>query len=139
MAKLFCGIYLIGQELSKKPVTKALDQGQNTLEFTFFQIVGHGSFGVVWKGKWQERTVAIKMLNVSTDDEIDQLSRISHEHIIQIFGTCSKGSNLCLVMEFSEMGSLSRVLHSNEKPIFQYNLTDAISWLLQCAKVCIFE
>lgn len=103
------------------------------------QVVGEGSFGVVCRGEWRGTYVAIK--NITTEAarkaftvEVRQLSRVNHENIIQLYGACTRGPNICLVMEYAEGGSLYNVLHG-QGPKVQYTLGHAMSWAYQCAKV----
>ncbi|KAK0073950.1 hypothetical protein PV325_008973 [Microctonus aethiopoides] len=57
------------------------------------EIVGKDSFGVVWKGKWCGRDVAVKYI------------ADSHRNIIRLYGVCIK-KPICLVLEFADGGSL---------------------------------
>lgn len=73
-------------------------------------MVGKGSFGVVWKGQWRGRYVAIKHINTENERrafavEVRQLSRVSHPNIVRLYGACTKNP-VCLVMEYAEGGSL---------------------------------
>ncbi|XP_053598761.1 mitogen-activated protein kinase kinase kinase 7 [Microplitis demolitor] len=100
------------------------------------EVVGKGSFGVVWKGKWRGRYVAIKHINTEGERrafavEVRQLSRVSHPNIVRLYGACTKDP-VCLVMEYAEGGSLYNVLHCEPKP--RYTASHAISWALQCAQ-----
>ncbi|KAK5641653.1 hypothetical protein RI129_010200 [Pyrocoelia pectoralis] len=106
-------------------------------EIEKLEIVGEGSFGVVYRGKWKGKDVAVK--NITTEAErkafaieVRQLSRVDHRNIVQLYGASTKGPNICLVMEYAEGGSLFNVLHS--KPRAQYVAANAISWCLQCAQ-----
>lgn len=65
--------------------------------------------------------------------EVRQLSRVNHENIVKLYGACTKGPNICLVMEYAEGGSLFNVLHST--PNVHYTIVHALSWVYQCAKV----
>lgn len=104
-----------------------------------FQIVGEGSFGVVYRGEWRGMYVAVK--NITTEAErkafaveVRQLSRVNHENIVKLYGACTRGPNICLVMEYAEGGSLYNVLHG-QGPKVHYTLGHALSWAYQCAKV----
>ena len=55
------------------------------------QVVGRGAFGVVVKGKWRDHTVAVKQIETENEkkafvQELKQLSRVSHENIIKLYG-----------------------------------------------------
>lgn len=82
----------------------------DTHEFFLLQVVGKGSFGVVWKGRWRGRDVAVKHINSEGERkaftiEVRQLSRVSHPNIVKLYGACTKNP-VCLVMEYAEGGSL---------------------------------
>lgn len=64
--------------------------------------------------------------------EVRQLSRVDHENIVKLYGACTRGQHLRLVMEYAEGGSLFHVLHRSH---LQYTLAHAMSWAYQCAKV----
>ncbi|KAH0534497.1 hypothetical protein KQX54_004589 [Cotesia glomerata] len=79
------------------------------MEMQAVRMVGKGSFGVVWKGKWRGRYVEIKHINTEGEKrafavEVRQLSRVSHPNIVRLYGACTKDS-VCLVMEYAEGGS----------------------------------
>lgn len=106
-------------------------------EITKIQVIGNGSFGVVWKGLWRGKYVAVKHIESESEQqtfttEVRLLSRVEHENIVKLYGACTQGAHVCLVMEYAEGGSLYNVLHCNPKP--KYTAGHAISWTLQCAK-----
>uniref|UniRef100_A0A8D9BZA6 Mitogen-activated protein kinase kinase kinase 7 n=1 Tax=Cacopsylla melanoneura TaxID=428564 RepID=A0A8D9BZA6_9HEMI len=105
-------------------------------EIEKIEIVGKGSFGVVWKGRWQDRDVAVKHIETEAERkafavEVRQLSRVSHPNIVKLYGACTV-DKVCLVMEYAEGGSLFNVLHN--KPAPTYSAGHAMSWVLQCAE-----
>lgn len=107
----------------------------------FVQVVGKGAFGVVWKGLWRNTFVAVKHINSEAEKrefaiEVRQLSRVCHPNIVQLYGACTKGAHVCLVMEYAEGGSLYNVLHNRPKP--KYHAAHAMSWARQCAEVLFF-
>nr|CAD7454527.1 unnamed protein product [Timema tahoe] len=98
-------------------------------------VVGKGSFGVVWKGKWRDIYVAVKHIDSEAERnafkvEVRQLSRVSHPNIVKLYGACTQP--VCLVMEYAEGGSLYDVLHC--QPRIKYSAGHAMSWALQCAR-----
>ncbi|XP_015114804.1 mitogen-activated protein kinase kinase kinase 7 [Diachasma alloeum] len=108
----------------------------NFREIQTEEVVGKGSFGVVYKAKWRGRYVAVKHINTEGERrafavEVRQLSRVSHPNIVRLYGACTTDP-VCLVMEYAEGGSLYNVLHCEPKP--HYTAGHAISWALQCAK-----
>ncbi|KRT79349.1 protein kinase, partial [Oryctes borbonicus] len=104
-------------------------------EIENIQVVGEGSFGVVYKAQWRGIYVAVKNI-VSQDEkkaftvEVRQLSRVNHENIVRLYGACTK-EPICLVMEYADGGSLYNVLHCS---IYDYTIAHALSWAYQCAK-----
>ncbi|XP_047525956.1 mitogen-activated protein kinase kinase kinase 7 [Pieris napi] len=106
-------------------------------EIQELQVVGKGAFGVVWKGLWRNTFVAVKHINSEAEKrqfaiEVRQLSRVSHPNIVQLYGACTQGAHVCLVMEYAEGGSLYNVLHVRPKP--KYTAAHAMSWARQCSE-----
>ena len=91
-----------------------------------------GSFGTVFKGKYQGSVVAIKefSLNFASQDvdnqkqfikelenEITMLSNLRHRNILNFMGACIHAPIYAIVTEFIEGGSLFSFLHSLEPSI----------------------
>ncbi|KAK6307074.1 hypothetical protein J4Q44_G00222220 [Coregonus suidteri] len=100
------------------------------------EVVGRGTFGVVFKAKWKGKDVAIKTIESESERkafvvELRQLSRVNHPNIVKLYGSCD--NPVCLVMEYAEGGSLYNVLHGAE-PLPQYSASHTMSWCLQCAQ-----
>lgn len=100
-------------------------------------VVGKGAFGVVYRGVWKGKYVAVKHINSEAEKrefatEVRQLSRVCHKNIVRLYGACTRGAHVCLVMEYAEGGSLYNVLHCRPKP--KYSSAHAMSWALQCAE-----
>lgn len=81
-----------------------------TVLFYAMQIVGKGSFGVVYRGRWRNNYVAVKHIDTEAERkaftvEVRQLSRVNHPNIVKLYGACTSNP-VCLVMEFAEGGSL---------------------------------
>uniref|UniRef100_A0A4W5MMU3 Protein kinase domain-containing protein n=1 Tax=Hucho hucho TaxID=62062 RepID=A0A4W5MMU3_9TELE len=73
------------------------------------EVVGRGTFGVVFKAKWKGKDVAIKTIESESERkafvvELRQLSRVNHPNIVKLYGSCH--NPVCLVMEYAEGGSL---------------------------------
>lgn len=82
--------------------------------------------------------MAVKHINSEAERrefaiEVRQLSRVSHPNIVRLYGACTQGAHVCLVMEYAEGGSLYNVLHVRPKP--KYTAAHAMSWARQCAEV----
>ncbi|KAL4711526.1 hypothetical protein ACJJTC_000542, partial [Scirpophaga incertulas] len=119
------------------PVQQTFVEEIDYSEIRELSVVGKGAFGVVWKGLWRNTFVAVKHINSEAEKrefaiEVRQLSRVSHPNIVRLYGACTKGAHVCLVMEYAEGGSLYNVLHHRPKP--KYTAAHAMSWAKQCAE-----
>ncbi|CAB3375388.1 Hypothetical predicted protein [Cloeon dipterum] len=122
----------MAQPKEEQPFVEEIDSA----ELFKVEVVGRGSFGVVWRAEWRQRPVAVKFIESDSEKrafavEKKQLSRVRHENIIRLYGA-STVRPVCLVMEFAEGGSLYNLLHS--RPYRTYTAGHAISWALQCAR-----
>lgn len=108
---------------SKKDLNLKIETGDVDLQ----EVIGRGAFGVVYKGLWMGKLVAVKVLNVThgNDDkllkafqkEVDVLSKLHHPNIVQLFGCCVAPQQLYIVEEYIQGGSLHEWLHKNNKPL----------------------
>ena len=85
-------------------------------------MVGHGSFGVVSKGRWKEKDIAVKCIRVvnklTRDDQKAFLKELNihaslnkHENIVHLHAYCLEP--LALVMEYVQLGTLCHLLHGD--------------------------
>nr|XP_020657948.1 proto-oncogene tyrosine-protein kinase receptor Ret isoform X2 [Pogona vitticeps] len=92
--------------------------------------LGEGEFGKVvkatafrLKGKAGYTTVAVKMLkeNASQSElrdlhsEFTLLKQVNHQHVIKLYGACSQGGPLYLIVEYAKYGSLRSFLRESRK------------------------
>ncbi|KAJ0976199.1 hypothetical protein J5N97_018164 [Dioscorea zingiberensis] len=89
---------------------------QATKKFDECNLVGHGSFGLVYKGLLSDGTVvAIKRrvgsLQQELVKEVNYLSRISHRNLVSLIGYCQEGGFQMLIFEYLPNGSLSNHLY----------------------------
>ena len=59
------------------------------------KIIGRGAFGVVSRARWREIDVAVKLIETESEKkafitELKQLSRVSHNNIVQLYGASTK-------------------------------------------------
>eukprot|EP01114_Cavostelium_apophysatum_P021359 TRINITY_DN7435_c0_g1_i2.p1 TRINITY_DN7435_c0_g1~~TRINITY_DN7435_c0_g1_i2.p1 ORF type:complete len:454 (-),score=55.97 TRINITY_DN7435_c0_g1_i2:124-1485(-) len=82
--------------------------------------IGSGAYGTVFRGRWRETDVAIKVMksNIGIDQlkdflkEADVMRTIRpHKNVVTFLGVCR--DPLCIVTEFHSKGSLVHLLHSN--------------------------
>ncbi|XP_058492699.1 serine/threonine-protein kinase ULK1a isoform X1 [Solea solea] len=92
-------------------------------EFSRKDLIGHGAFAVVFKGRHKERRnceVAVKCINkknlakshVLLGKEIKILKELKHENIVSLLDYQEMGGCVYLVMEYCNGGDLAEYLHS---------------------------
>nr|TKR79411.1 hypothetical protein D5086_0000272670 [Populus alba] len=85
-------------------------------------LIGEGGFGKVYKGTLESgMKVAVKRSDSSHGQglpefqtEVMVLSKIQHRHLVSLVGYCDEGSEMILVFEFMEKGTLRDHLYSKE-------------------------
>ncbi|XP_077983583.1 tyrosine-protein kinase Tec-like [Glandiceps talaboti] len=96
-------------------------------EITLMKELGGGQFGVVRLGKLSNGLlVAVKMMRenaMSEDDFIDEakvMKELKHDHLVQLYGVCSRKRPLYIVSEYMNKGCLLNYLryrqHLLDKP-----------------------
>ena len=95
-------------------------------EITLKRLIGYGSFGEVWKGKWRGSTVAVKkffrqqaneslLLELRKESVI--MSELRHPNILLFLGACVEPPNLCIVTEYMKYGSIGKYLRNKDNPL----------------------
>eukprot|EP01090_Pellita_catalonica_P016432 TRINITY_DN468_c0_g2_i1.p1 TRINITY_DN468_c0_g2~~TRINITY_DN468_c0_g2_i1.p1 ORF type:complete len:280 (+),score=48.11 TRINITY_DN468_c0_g2_i1:15-854(+) len=83
--------------------------------------IGNGSYGDVFQGQWQNRTVAIKKLILKTipehqladfKREVKVLAMCECPEIVSLFAVCTETGNTALIMEYLPNGSLDNALNN---------------------------
>ncbi|XP_062102620.1 probable receptor-like protein kinase At2g23200 [Humulus lupulus] len=95
-----------------------------TKNFSPKQQIGKGGFGIVYKGTLSDGTqVAVKRSAPGSGQglsefqtEIMVLSKIRHQHLVSLIGYCEERSEMILVYEFMEKGSLTDHLCNSDLP-----------------------
>ncbi|KAF4400249.1 hypothetical protein G4B88_019458 [Cannabis sativa] len=99
------------------PFTEILSATNN---FDKNRIVGSGGFGIVYKGVLRDNTkVAVKRGQPGSrqglpefQTEITILSKIRHLHLVSLVGYCDEQSEMILIYEYMEKGTLRNHLYS---------------------------
>ncbi|XP_016649037.1 PREDICTED: receptor-like protein kinase FERONIA [Prunus mume] len=96
-----------------------------TRNFSDICIIGRGGFGNVYKGYIDGRAtpVAIKRLKPGSSQgahefktEIEMLSQLRHRHLVSLIGYCVDESEMILVYDFMDRGTLSDHLYHKDNP-----------------------
>eukprot|EP01087_Luapelamoeba_hula_P014010 TRINITY_DN4045_c1_g1_i2.p1 TRINITY_DN4045_c1_g1~~TRINITY_DN4045_c1_g1_i2.p1 ORF type:complete len:1175 (+),score=133.84 TRINITY_DN4045_c1_g1_i2:590-4114(+) len=95
-------------------------------ELELKQQIGAGGYGAVHKAVWKDSDVAVKLLanshTLSRDvkrnfvSEVKVMTQLRHPNVVLFMGACTKPPNLCIIMEFMELGSLYDVIHNELVP-----------------------
>jgi len=121
----------------EKPVTADLSHNtrdqweidRNSLKF--LKKLGHGQFGEVWEGVWNNTTpVAIKTLKPGTMDPKDFLSeaqimkKLRHPKLIQLYAVCTLEEPIFIITELMKNGSLLEYLQGKGRTMKLTQLID---------------
>uniref|UniRef100_A0A6A7FQF2 Tyrosine-protein kinase n=1 Tax=Hirondellea gigas TaxID=1518452 RepID=A0A6A7FQF2_9CRUS len=112
----------------EKPVTGGLshrDQWEiERSSLKFVRKLGHGQFGEVWEGLWNNTTpVAIKTLKPGTMDPKDFLAeaqimkKLRHSKLIQLYAVCTLEEPIYIITELMKNGSLLEFLQGKGKTL----------------------
>ncbi|XP_024031179.1 probable protein kinase At2g41970 [Morus notabilis] len=86
-------------------------------------LIGEGSYGRVFYAKLSNgQAAAIKKLDTSTSQDPDsefaaqlsQVSRLKHEHFVELIGYCLEANKRILVYQFATLGSVHDILHGRK-------------------------
>ncbi|KAF2290341.1 hypothetical protein GH714_011515 [Hevea brasiliensis] len=91
----------------------------------FKEVVGRGSFGIVYKGVVEMGTkvpVAVKKLDKIVEEgekefrtEVEVIGQTHHKNLVQLVGFCDEGQHRLLVYEFLRNGTLANFLFKEAK------------------------
>ncbi|XWS66029.1 hypothetical protein CRYUN_Cryun05aG0165000 [Craigia yunnanensis] len=90
---------------------------QATKQFNESNLIGHGSFGSVYKGLLRDTVVAIKIRQgVPRQEfvaEVIYLSEIQHRNLVTLLGYCQESGSQMLVYEYLPNGSMCNHLYDS--------------------------
>lgn len=120
-----------------KPITADLShttRDQWEIERTslkFIRKLGHGQFGEVWEGLWNNTTpVAVKTLKPGTMDPKDFLSeaqimkKLRHPKLIQLYAVCTLEEPIYIITELMRNGSLLEYIQGKGRTLKLPQLID---------------
>ncbi|XP_059646434.1 probable protein kinase At2g41970 isoform X2 [Cornus florida] len=95
-----------------------------TSNFGAKALIGEGSYGRVFYATLNngQQPAAIKKLDNSSspepdsdfEEQLSSVSRLKHEHFVELIGYCLEGDNRILAYQYASMGSLHDVLHGRK-------------------------
>ncbi|XVE99525.1 hypothetical protein REPUB_Repub03eG0206500 [Reevesia pubescens] len=90
---------------------------QATKQFNESNLIGHGSFGSVYKGLLRDTVVAIKKRQGAPRQEfvaeVIYLSEIQHRNLVTLLGYCQESESQMLVYEYLPNGSMCNHLYDS--------------------------
>ncbi|CAB3364749.1 Hypothetical predicted protein [Cloeon dipterum] len=114
----------------EKPVTGGLSHSTRDQweidrgSLKFVRKLGHGQFGEVWEGLWNNTTpVAIKTLKPGTMDPKDFLAeaqimkKLRHTKLIQLYAVCTMEEPIYIITELMKNGSLLEYLQGKGRAL----------------------
>jgi len=114
----------------------------NIQELKIDKELGRGNFGIVYLGYWNNISVAIKTLQLTSGSspyygepdinlppekiqafatEVEAMTSVRHPNLVTLLGICKETDKYFIVMEYMQKGSLHNFLHS----------TQPLNWLLR--------
>ncbi|KAK7604155.1 hypothetical protein V9T40_004428 [Parthenolecanium corni] len=121
----------------EKPVTGGLSYSTrdkweiDRASLKFVRKLGHGQFGEVWEGLWNNTTlVAIKNLKPGTMDPKDFLAeaqimkKLRHTKLIQLYAVCTVQQPIYIITELMKNGSLLDFLQNKGRNLKSPQLID---------------
>ncbi|XP_062156335.1 probable receptor-like protein kinase At2g23200 [Alnus glutinosa] len=111
--------------------------------FNAKHLIGKGGFGKVYKGTLRGVTVAVKRSEAGHGQglhefqtEIMVLSQIRYRHLVSLIGYCDEESEMILVYEFMEKGTLRDHLYHTDDTSEKSSSLSELSWM-QRLEICV--
>lgn len=92
-------------------------------ELTIEKRIGEGGFGIIYRARWRESTIAVKvqkpdlMREETIKDFLNESSAmesVRHPNICMFLGACTKLPNLAIVQEYCSRETLWKILQNKE-------------------------
>lgn len=118
---------------SNRATDANIEVSENEVEYG--DVIGTGSFGEVFKGKYQGHTVAIKKLkSVLSKEALRQFNaeaammrRLSHPMTLACFGVCDNEKVHFIIIEYMENKSLQSYILGNKDNALEWNTRSDIA------------
>ncbi|XP_058194579.1 cysteine-rich receptor-like protein kinase 26 isoform X2 [Rhododendron vialii] len=118
-----CGAHHAGEDASQSLSLDSLRFEFSTIravtnDFSNANMLGHGGFGSVYKGKLANgQEIAVKRLDGCSEqgegefkNEIVLMARLQHRNLVRLLGFCFEGKERLLIYEFQPNASLDRFI-----------------------------
>jgi hypothetical protein len=135
------------QQLTKFRTTEVLHIPIEEIEMG--KELGAGSFGVVYKGQWDHKIVAVKQVKANSivggdkaiaefEAEVSQMASTAyHENLVQLYGvTTLENGDLAAVVEYCAQGSLVDALYGNKKKARDWSDVRVVFGGARCSVRC---
>ncbi|CAN7141669.1 unnamed protein product [Brassica rapa subsp. narinosa] len=93
-----------------------------TGNFSHENKLGQGGFGMVFKGKWEGRDIAVKRVSEKSHQgkqefisEITTIGSLNHRNLVKLLGWCYERKEYLLVYEYMPNGSLDKYIFLHGK------------------------
>lgn len=93
-------------------------------DIEFIELLGTGSFGAVWRGRFRDQDVAVKQCAVGDAkdtnmllEEIRCLQSLHHPSLVSYLGCCKKAPHVVMLMEYMPGGSLQNLLFKKKQSL----------------------
>ncbi|KAF6757190.1 kinase-like domain-containing protein [Ephemerocybe angulata] len=113
------------------------------------QALDEGSYGEVYRGRFEDQNVALKMFKVRERSDISKIlkavwkeailwSQLSHDNLLPFYGVYHLGdqhNRVCLVSPWMEMGNVVDYLRGSpraERPLLLSDIASGIAYLHEC-------
>uniref|UniRef100_A0A1J3JTN8 non-specific serine/threonine protein kinase n=1 Tax=Noccaea caerulescens TaxID=107243 RepID=A0A1J3JTN8_NOCCA len=84
--------------------------------------LGQGGFGTVYKGKWEDRDIAVKRVSEKSHQgkqefisEITTIGNLNHRNLVKLLGWCYERKEYLLVYDYMPNGSLDKYLFLQDR------------------------
>ncbi|KAK8552882.1 hypothetical protein V6N13_055660 [Hibiscus sabdariffa] len=116
-------------DMAKEKPVRFTSQQLRIATDNFSNLLGSGGFGAVYRGVFNnETTVAVKVLNGTSDKRIEQqfmaevgtIGRVHHFNLVRLYGFCFERNLRALVYEYMMNGSLDKFLFGEQKMLLGF-------------------
>ncbi|ELP83590.1 protein serine/threonine kinase, putative [Entamoeba invadens IP1] len=107
--------------------------------------LGEGSFGIVYKGKYEGAVVAIKKMKEANnttssiaefEKEVSMLDKFRSDYIIHFYGAVFIPNKICMVTEFAQFGSLQDLIKNKRSEEIETKLR--VKMMIDAAKGILY-